>query len=95
MRKRALLCLVVFSCFFLTGCFGSGKTDIVKDFTKKVESVKGYHLTGDLSIVSNEETYQYNVDVSYKADDQFRVSLKNKTNNHEQIILKNTEGVYV
>ena len=79
----------------MTGCFKKGEKDIVKEFSKKVEKNKGYHLTGDLEIVNNEETYRYAVDVSSASNEQFRVSLKNKTNNHEQIILRNKEGVYV
>lgn len=79
----------------MTGCFKKGQKDIVKDFEKKIEKSKGYHLTGNLEIVNNEETYRYAVDVSSASNERFRVSLKNKTNNHEQIILRNNEGVYV
>lgn len=79
----------------MTGCFKKGQKDIVKEFAKKIEKSKGYHLTGDLEIVNNEETYRYAVDVSSASNERFRVSLKNKTNNHEQIILRNNEGVYV
>ena len=32
---------------------------------------------------------------AYLKKDKFRVGLTNKTNNHEQIILKNDDGVYV
>ena len=46
-------------------------------------------------MINNEDTYLYDIDVSYEAEEKFRVSLKNKTNNHEQIILRNEEGVYV
>ena len=45
--------------------------------------------------MNNEDSHKYNIDVAYKEEDNFRVSLKNKTNNHEQIILKNSEGVFV
>ena len=38
---------------------------------------------------------KYDVSVSYKRKDNYRVALRNKTNNHEQIILKNKDGVYV
>lgn len=54
-----------------------------------------YQVTGDLNIYSNEDQYAYDVTVSYQKENQFRVLLKNKTNNHEQIILRNDEGVYV
>ena len=45
--------------------------------------------------MNNEDSHKYNIDVAYKEEDNFRVSLKNKTNNHEQIILRNSDGVYV
>ena len=95
MKKKLLFCMIIAGCFFLTGCFKKDEKDVVKELTKKIEGTKGYHLTGDLEIVNNEETYRYSVDVSSTKNEQFRVSLKNKTNNHEQIILKNSEGVYV
>ena len=60
-----------------------------------MDRLKGYHLTGTLTIKSNEDSYKYNVDASFKKDNYYRVSLKNVTNNHEQIILKNADGVYV
>lgn len=95
MKKFSIVCLLLFSCCFVTGCFGNKTNDIVTDFKKKVEKSKAYHLSGELEIVNNEESYLYTVEVAYKDDDYFRVSLKNKTNNHEQIILKNETGVYV
>ena len=52
-------------------------------------------MIGVLEIINNEDTYTYDVNVSYKEKENFRVSLKNQVNNHEQIILKNNDGVYV
>ena len=46
-------------------------------------------------MVNNDDKYAYDVNVSYSADNNFKVSLRNKNNNHEQIILRNEEGVYV
>lgn len=79
----------------MTGCFNKGSSDIVETLTKKVEKTDSYHINGELEIINNEESYLYDIDVSYAKEDKFRVSLKNKTNNHEQIILKNDEGVFV
>ena len=59
----------MFSCFFATGCFGSKKGDVVEDFTNRVQKAKAYHINGELEIVNNEESYLYDVDVSYKDDD--------------------------
>ena len=76
-----------------TGC--NKKTDIVSVLKKKIEKANSYSTTGILEIVNNENIYKYDIDVSYKKSDNFRVKLKNKTNEHEQIILKNDSGVYV
>ena len=95
MKKSILLLMMLVGSFLLLGCGNYGEKDFLKDFTKRVEDAKGYHLSGVLKIINNEEAYIYDVDVAYKKEEQYRVSLKNPTNNHEQIILKNTDGVYV
>ncbi len=93
--KKKLLILLLGACFFFTGCFGNGKKDILSDFEKKYSDLKAYQLTGNLEILNNEDVYQYDVEVLYQQKDKFYVSLKNKANNHEQIILKNENEVYV
>lgn len=93
--KKYLLCIIAIISIFMVGCGKKGEDDIVKQLTKKIENSKAYHLTGTLEMINNENSYLYDVDVAYQKDDNFRVSLKNQTNNHEQIILKNSEGVYV
>ena len=94
MKKKILLLLLVMS-FLLTGCFGKDSKDIVKELDKKYNDLKSYKLTEDLEIINNDDVYNYNVEVLYQKKDKFNVNLKNKANNHEQIILKNEEGVYV
>jgi len=89
------ICLVLCACFLLVGCGNYTSKDAAKDLEKKINGLKGYNLTGTLEITNNDDIYKYDVEASYAKDDKFRVSLKNKTNNHEQIILKNTDGVYV
>ena len=48
-----------------------------------------------MQITNNEDKYKYLVDFTYKKGTYYKVSLINKENKHEQIILKNDEGVYV
>lgn len=92
--KKKILFLMTISLLLLTGCFGKGnnKYDSLK---KKVDKSTSYTLSGELIIANNDDNYAYKVSVAYKDDDYFKVSLKNKTNNHEQIILKNDDGVFV
>jgi len=84
-----------FCILFFTGCGKDDSDSVIKDLTKKIEGIDSYHLSGVLEIINNENSYLYDVDVVYLKDNNFRVSLKNQTNNHEQIILRNDDGVYV
>lgn len=92
--KKILLSIILI-CSLVIGCGKSGEKEILKKLTNKIENSKSYQLTGELEMINNEDTYKYLVSVSYKEDEMYRVSLKNQINNHEQIILKNEEGVYV
>lgn len=93
--KKNIFFLIMLLCIFVTGCFGGDKNDVVKNLEKKYNNLKSYKLTGDLQIINNDDIYNYDVKVIYQKKDKFNVSLKNKSNNHEQIILKNEDGVYV
>lgn len=92
--KRLFFIVLVF-CMLLTGCGKLNQKDIVKDLNKKFDDCNGYKLSGNLEINNNDETYNYNVDVSYKKKDYYKVILTNSSNDHTQVILKNTEGVFV
>lgn len=95
MKTIKKISFLILCAFIITGCGKNSIENIIKNLTKKIEETESYHLEGILDIVNNENTYSYDVDVAYKKDNNFKVSLKNKTNNHEQIILRNNEGVYV
>ena len=77
------------------GCGNVKDKDIAKDLKKKLDETKAYHMTGTLDIYRNEEKYSYDVDSSYSNGDLFKVNLVNKYNNHEQIILRNDQGIFV
>lgn len=92
--KKRLFIIFVISILFV-GCFKSNKNNVVKDLNQKLSDLSAYKFTGLLSISNNEDTYNYDVEVSYKEDDNYRVSIINKSNGHEQIILKSNDEVYV
>lgn len=93
--KKVLLMFFVIICFITCGCTKKTDEQVLEKFSKKVENAKSYYLTGVLEMVNNETSYMYDVSVSYTKDNNFKVSLKNQSNDHEQIILRNDEGVYV
>lgn len=94
LKKIVFLGLITFL-FLLTGCGKYDEKDVIKDLSKKIENCKGYYLEAQMEIINNEDIYKYDVKVSYQKGDLFRVSLKNKANSHEQILLRNEDGVYV
>ena len=95
MKCKKMFVFLIISVFLFVGCVKNNKEDVVKKLFDKIEKTESYNLQGTLEIISNENSYFYDVSVAYLKENNFRVSLKNKTNNHEQIILRNDDGVYV
>lgn len=94
MKKKLLI--ILFSLFFiLCGCSKDEKSDIVNKLEKKISNMDSYKISGVLSITNNEDTYYYDVESSYMKNENYLVSLVNKSNGHEQIILKSNDEVYV
>ncbi len=91
--KKIILCFMFV--MLLAGCGKNSKENILKQWSKKVDSYDNYLMEGTLKIYRNEDLYTYKLESSYMKEDYYRVSLTNKTNNHEQIIIRNKNGVYV
>lgn len=91
--KKLFILLTFLLC--LVGCGKYDLDDAVNDFSKSVENSKSYKLNGTMEINSGEEMFTYNIEASFLKDDFYKVILVNQTNNHEQVILKNTSGLYV
>ena len=91
--KKILVVLLTF--LLLCGCGKANKEDIVGKFKDKIQKNNSYILKGTMTIISNEDTFTYSVTASKSKEDYYKVSLISKTNDHEQVILKNADGVYV
>ena len=92
MKKIFLILLL--GLFVFTGCSKYNESSIKNDLNKNINNIKGYHLVGKLDVYNGDNTYRYKVESSYYKD-KYRVSLINRKNNHEQIIIKNDDAVYV
>lgn len=92
--KKIFFTGLILSLFFLTGCGKYTEKTIVKDINKKLNQISSYHIEGKMEIYNGDDVYKYDVKSSYE-NDNYRVSLTNNSNNHEQIILRNDDGVYV
>lgn len=92
MKKIVVLTI---SLILLTGCGKKSTEDLVNKFEKNVTNAKSYILKGNMEILSNEETYTYSLETKFLKENYYKVTLVNQTNNHEQIILRNGDGVFV
>ena len=90
-RLAVILCFVLLLC----GCGKESKDDVIKDFKNNINNSKSYKVTGNMEISNDEETFTYSLESYYLKDDYYKVILVNQTNNHEQIILKNQDDIYV
>ena len=93
--KKYLFLMLAFMCLFIVGCGNNNNDNVINNFTNNMNGIKNYELNGKLAVVNNDDVFNYDVSVSYKDKDYYRVVLKNLSNNHEQIILRNDDGVYV
>ena len=93
MKKTFLIFILVV--IFITGCGKTSSSKVVEEFDKKINNLKSYYVEGVMELINNEDIYTYNVKVSYKKNDYYKIDLVNTTNNHEQVILRNDTGIYV
>ena len=92
--KRILLMMCI-CLILLTGCGKLSDKEIVKEIHNFYDKRKGYQLEGELEVTNHDEVYQYDVIVNYMKDDYYKVSLTNVSNQFQQIILKNDDGVFL
>ena len=93
MKKICLLLMGIL--LFLCGCGKNSKEDIVNDLKNSINNSKSYKVIGNMEISNDEETFTYSLESYYLKDNYYKVILVNQTNNHEQIILRNGEDIYV
>ena len=86
--------LIVVLTILLIGC-GKSEKNVINKVIKKYDDISSYTMDGTLKMFNGENTYSYKVNVQHKKDDMYKVQLINEVNNHEQIILRNNDGVYV
>lgn len=93
--KKIFVGIIITMLLVTTGCGKNTESSVINDLEKKINKASAYKISGDLEIVNNDEVYNYDIEVSYKKDNNYKVILINKANDHTQIILKNADGVYV
>ncbi|MGG3874944.1 DUF4367 domain-containing protein [Brevibacillus laterosporus] len=97
MKRRALgLVMLLVLSLLVTGCFGT-KTpeDVVNELGGKMDKITGYKTNAVLTLQTGTTPQEYDVEVWYSKQNNYRVALTSKQRNITQIILRNDEGVFV
>ncbi|MBR5662019.1 MAG: outer membrane lipoprotein carrier protein LolA [Bacilli bacterium] len=91
---KKILCLILVL-LLLTACGKNDVESISKRFSDDVNNSNSYKILAKMKIISDEEEFNYNLDIMHLKDNYYKVILTNISNNHEQVILRNNDGVYV
>lgn len=79
----------------LTACGAESKEDVLKKLSNKWVDTKGYELTAQMSILTGQEPRVYDVEVWHTKPDFYRVKVSDANAENTQMIVRNTEGVFV
>ena len=70
---KKIFVLLVGVCLLMCGCGSYDQDKALKDFKNLVDNNKSYYLEGNMSIVSGEKNYSYDVNVSYKEGSYYKL----------------------
>ncbi|QDP39149.1 LolA family protein [Radiobacillus deserti] len=80
----------------LAACGEKSKEDVVSKLEDNLEKMDGYKADAVMSLKTGKESQSYNIEISHKKKNYYRVLLKNEQNEEgSQIILRNDDGVFV
>ncbi len=91
--KTLLICFLMLLTFTTLSC--KKNQDKVSLFPEVVNELKSYKLSGTLETIFPSGTKISNITVFYKNPDLYRVELLLPNSLEKQVILKNTDGVFV
>ena len=96
MKSRVAKLLFLFvTILVLSACGAESKEDVVKKLSNKWVDSKGYELAAEMSILTGEEPRVYDVEVWHTKPDFYRVQVSDTNAENTQMIVRNTEGVFV
>lgn len=94
MRKKIIILSLILCSFFLISCKSKEdkKTD---DFVSKIEKLSSYNLEGNLKSFYPSGEKDCKISVIYLKPSYYYVEITNPETNEIQIIVKNSDGVYI
>ncbi len=94
--KRALSLLVIALLITaLAACGSKSQQDVLSDLEGTMKKMSGYKAEATMTLQTGEQPITYEIEVWHKKPSFYRVSLKNAEKDQSQMILRNSEGVFV
>lgn len=95
MKKLTTVLLLIIT-LFLFGCTKDVTASEAYDsFKEKITDAKSYELSGEMKVLKSSGEIIFDMEICYEAPENYKVTYVNKANNSRQILLKNSNGVYV
>nr|WP_257351847.1 outer membrane lipoprotein carrier protein LolA [Pseudalkalibacillus decolorationis] len=79
----------------LAACGSKSQKDVVSDLNDMLDEMSGYKAEATMTLQTGEKPLSYNIDIWHKKPSFYKVSLKNPEKDQSQMILRNSEGVFV
>lgn len=95
MKKLLVLFAGILLLLALSACGQKSQDDVVSDLNEKLKEMKGYKANAKMTLKMGSDQQVYDVEIWHKDPSFYRVNLKNSQKDQSQMILRNTEGVYV
>lgn len=97
MKKKLLIAGIALT-VLIAGFIMFRPKSFSKECEKTMSNLTSYTMQGEMELNKGEDVKSYLLEVNYKKgeeDDYYKVSLFDKNLNQEQILLRNSEGVFV
>ncbi len=94
--KRILsLLMIALLVTALAACGSKSQKDVLSDLEKTMDKMSGYKSEATMTLQTGENPLTYEIEIWHKKPSFYRVSLKNAEKDQSQMILRNSEGVFV
>ncbi|MCF6139355.1 LolA family protein [Pseudalkalibacillus berkeleyi] len=94
--KRALSLLVIALLItVLAACGSKSQKDVLSDLEGTMKKMSSYKSEATMTLQTGEQPITYNIEIWHKKPNFYKVSLKNAEKDQSQMILRNSDGVFV
>ncbi len=94
--KRILSLLVIaLMITALAACGSKSQKDVLSDLESTMDKMSGYKSEATMTLQTGENPLTYEIEIWHKKPSFYRVSLKNAEKDQSQMILRNSDGVFV